>query len=121
MKKISTLILFLFTTTLIAVAQNPIPNPSFENWRTYTGTYGSGDVPTGWQTSDSAYINASFGTSGHSAVKEATVNCNLLYSIKLTTITGLGLIGPGVATNGTITGISTVAGGSPDTVRHAQF
>jgi hypothetical protein len=119
MKKIATLFLFAFTILLAAQAQ--IPNPSFETWTSYTSTYGNGEYPTSWQTTDSTYINVSFGTSGHSAIRELTDVCNGNNSIKLISVSALGNLGPGVATNGKITGISTIAGGSPTTARPLQF
>jgi len=125
MKKISLLTLLFLAGILNSFGQNPIPNPSFENWTTYISTGGcpSGpyQIPNYWQTSDSAYCAASFGSSGHSAVQELVDKCDLNYAIKLTTISALGNIGPGVATNGTITGISSVGGGSTDTLRSSNF
>jgi hypothetical protein len=99
-----------------------ILNNSFENWTTYFGTGGAftGEYPTNWTSSDSLY-QALAGAGVHSAEREISDHCNLLYSVKLTTISALGQVGPGVATNGRVTGINTVAGGSPDTARSAQF
>lgn len=112
MKKICTL---LFSSLIIlSSAYAQIPNPSFENWTSYTG----GEYPTFWATSDSAYV--AFG-GGHSAVRELTDICDLINSVKLTSVSVLGNQGPGVATNGKITGISTITGGSPYTVRPLQF
>ncbi len=112
MKKI-TLLTFLFLIgTRITNAQN-IPNSSFENWVSYD----MGEKPISWNTSDS--LTAHNGL-GHSAVKESSDFCDLIYSIKMTSI-GFGTItGPGVATNGVITGnVSSysASGGSPDTAR----
>jgi len=53
MKKVI-LILFLFSCAVVK-AQNPIPNPSFENWTDH-GNYSD---PDGWQSDN--YVSAGFG------------------------------------------------------------
>src|SRR5437867_469511 len=112
MKKIFTL--FAISLSLFSTAYSQIPNPSFETWTPYP----SGEYPTFWATSDSAYVALG---GAHSAVRELTDICNLSYSVKLTSVSVLGNQGPGVATNGKITGISTITGGSPFTARPLQF
>src|SRR5205085_10847541 len=100
----------LFVTLIaFANAYSQIPNPSFENWTPYT----SGEYPTSWFTTDSTYL--AYGATAHSAVRELTDVCNLSYSVKLTSVLVSIAVGPGVATNGKITGISTITGGSPFT------
>jgi hypothetical protein len=117
MNKITTLFLFCFLMYVGAKAQ--LLNPSFEAWTSYNSTYGSGSYPTNWKTSDSLYLNVSFGTSGHSAVQEGVSKCDGFYSLKLTTVSALGNIGPGFATNGSVVGLDSVIGGSPHTTRSA--
>src|SRR5690242_19336924 len=122
MKKIS-LLTFLFLAGIVkSFGQGPIPNPSFEQWHTYTGSCSAPNkIPDYWQTSDSAFCGISGGTSGHSAQQELVNKCDSNFAIKLTTVSVLGNIGPGVATNGTITGINTVGGGTTDTARSTNF
>jgi hypothetical protein len=100
-----------------------VPNMDFENWRGYTDQYGTGELPTGWYTTDSTLIHISYGTSGHSAIKELTDKCSGTYSLKLISVAGLGQKAPGVATNGIINGIvvDSVKGGSPHTIRSAKL
>jgi hypothetical protein len=116
MKKITTFTFLLMTVALMSNAQN-IPNPSFENWQSYS----LGELPTSWNTSDSlTFANGA----GHSAVKEGTDHCHLTFAIKLISC-GIGFIAaPGVATNGIISGTVssyTISGGSPDTARSRSF
>ena len=111
MKKIA-LFTFLLLTVALVRAQN-IPNPSFEDWRTYT----DGEIPESWNTSDSliySFLNS------HTAEKEISDHCHLSYAIKLTSRGSFPLAVPGVATNGVIGGsltAPTYSGGSPDTAR----
>ncbi len=111
MKKII-LVVFMISGVLFSSAQS-ILNPSFEDWVTYN----LGERPVFWNTSDS--LTASIGA-GHSAVKEATDVCDLSYAVKMTSIGLFTLTGPGVVTNGVISGNAssyTVSGGTPDTAR----
>ena len=122
MKKISLLSLLLLAG-IFNVFSQPIFNPSFETWTSYSGTYGSGSYPTYWYTSDSAYIWYSNGLAGHTAIQDVADKCDGNYSVKLTTISALGIVAPGVLTNGTFTGtsISSIKGGWIDTSRSAFF
>src|SRR5690242_3660909 len=120
MKKIFTLLTCL---AIFSGAYSQIPNPSFETWQPYSGTNifsapFSGEYPTGWQTSDSTY---QYYSGPRSAVKEATDICDASFSIKLTSVTALSNTGPGVATNGKITGLATISGGTPFTAMPGQF
>jgi hypothetical protein len=123
MKKISLLPFSFLVTVLNSFGQ--IPNPSFETWRSYSGTNilsqpFSGMIPVSWQTTDSIY---QYGGAGHSAVQDLVDKCDGNYSIQLTTASALGNIGPGAATNGILNGtsLSSITGGSPTTVRSAKL
>jgi hypothetical protein len=116
------LIAFLFLTGIFgSIAQ--VPNGSFENWISYSGTSiigfpFSGEYPTGWQTSDSLFQYVS---APHSAVREGTDKCDQLFSIKLTSVTALGTTGPGTATNGVVESPTLIDKGTPDTTRYQEL
>jgi hypothetical protein len=119
MNKIHTLLTISLFVFYNASAQ--IPNASFENWTPFSSTCATGEYPTGWQTTDSL---SQCLAAGNSAIRNGgPEKCDMLYSIKLTSVNVPfpPVKGPGVATNGTLTPQATVAGGSPDTARSAQF
>ena len=113
MKKILLAISLFFVTAALSSAQTNILNGSFETWTSYP----MGEYPTYWSTSDSLY--QVFG-GPHSAVREGVDKCDLLYSLKLTSVTALGNDAPGVATNGRVVGLNVIDKGTPDTTRYER-
>jgi hypothetical protein len=117
MKKLFTQSLFCLFISSSAFSQ--IPNPAFESWINYGGVCANAEQhPVSWQTSDS--VTVCYGA-GQSAVIDGTNKCGGLYSIKLISVTSIVGVVPGFATNGAVTGIATVVGGSQDTARSAQI
>ena len=113
MKKIYTQLSLLIFICGTVYAQ--LPNPSFETWTTDV----NGNHPISWLTSDQTSMTYA---SVHSAEQEGIVKCDSLFSIKLTSFTFFVTnYAPGVATNGVITSATSVAGGSPYTLRSAKF
>jgi hypothetical protein len=113
MKKFSTL-LFL-SLIVITKAYSQIPNPSYEAWTTYP----SGEYPTFWNTTDSAYQAIG---GGHSAIRETVDKCDGSNSVKLTSIAiFVTNLVPGVITNGKLISPTVITGGNPFTSRPAFF
>src|SRR5437660_12183587 len=67
--KLSIIALLIFTCNLIAdsaYCQNPVPNPSFENWTTIPFL---GDLPNGWLSDPSIVTKSTDAHSGSFAAK----------------------------------------------------
>jgi hypothetical protein len=94
-----------------------VPNLDFEIWQNYA----SGEIPTGWMTSDSLSVALGEGNN----VTKGNDPYHGSFSIHLrSVVTGFGISGPGVATNGIITLSGTefvFSGGNPDTTRYQQL
>ncbi len=114
MKK-SCITLFLVYFSFLAISQNTISNPRFEQW--------SGNNPVGWQTSNN--FTQQYGVITVSQDNISPYEGN--YSIKMETKSIFGFNVPGLITNGQITvNVNqnppvTVLGGTPFTARPNFF
>lgn len=112
MKYTSTTLLLLFVVAK-AIAQNPTPNPGFENW-SQTGNYFN---PDGWNNLNSQ--TAILGVLTCSRVTAAADIHSGTYAMKLTTRSVFGITANGIASTATL--ITTppygVSGGIPYTLR----
>lgn len=111
MNKIFTTLLSILFITLSVNAQNPLPNPGFENW-TNAGIY---ENPDSWST-----LNPTTATLGVlTALKASGADAHSgSFAIQLTTKLVFSQVANGIATTGSInTTTQTISGGIPYTQR----
>src|ERR1043165_1935531 len=104
---------FIFTSSLFAAAQNPIPNPGFESWIDY-GPY---EDPQSWNS-----FNQSTWPLGAVTVKKDSATHSGIFSVKLVTLGHNNTVIPGVLCTGVVAfSDASCSGGFPVTLPFANF